>query len=55
MSVFNVTLKNYKSKFILSELASLKIDNKIIKKNYHNKDILKIIYEKKNNLIKNYQ
>ena len=55
MTVSNFTMENYKSKFILSDLASLKIDNKTVKQNYHNKDILKIIYDKKNNLIKNYQ
>ena len=55
MSVLNSTLENYKSKFILSEFASLKIDNEMIKPNYLNRDILRIIYDKKSNLIKNYQ
>ena len=55
MAVFNSTLENYKSKFILSEFASLKIDNEMIRQNYLNKDILKIIYDKKSNLIKDYQ
>ena len=55
MSVSNSTLENYKSKFILSEFASLKIDNEMIKPNYLNRDILRIIYDKKSNLIKNYQ
>ena len=55
MSVSNSTLEKYKSKFILSEFASLKIDNEMIKPNYLNRDILRIIYDKKSNLIKNYQ
>tara|TARA_B110001452_G_scaffold156958_1_gene130613 strand:- start:117 stop:2822 length:2706 start_codon:yes stop_codon:yes gene_type:complete len=55
MLVFNSTLENYKSKFTLSEFASLKIDNEMIRQNYLNKDILKIIYDKKSNLIKDYQ
>ena len=54
MAVFNSTLENYKSKFILSEFASLRIDNEVIKNNYLNKDVLIIIYDKKNNLIKKF-
>ncbi|MDB3986740.1 hypothetical protein N9421_00410, partial [bacterium] len=55
MTVTNIIVKNYKSKFFLSDEASLRIDDKIVKKNYLNKNILKIIYDKRSNLIRNYQ
>ena len=45
MYVLDSTFKNYESKYVLSKDSIININNKILKKNRKNNEVLKIVYE----------